>query len=279
MKIAHLILAHAAPLQLERLIKSLSHPDADIYMHIDGKTDLSAFEYLGNYPNVFFIKNRVKVHWGSYNIVQATLNGFRQIGSSGKDYLYVNLLSGQDYPLKSPEYIHRYLLDNQGTAFMNYLLFYPDWIEALGRIQYYHFNNFQVIGRYKIQGIINKLLPKRKMPYGLVPAGRSQWFTLPLEQVKYILNYWDTHARLRRFIKLTWAPDEFIFQTILYNSKYRGSMVNNDLRYIDWSGGGVSPKLLTITDANKLLISRKLFARKFDLTKDEAILNLIDKQP
>jgi hypothetical protein len=35
MKIAHLILAHKAPAQLERLMRALSHPQADIFIHLD----------------------------------------------------------------------------------------------------------------------------------------------------------------------------------------------------------------------------------------------------
>jgi hypothetical protein len=276
MKLAHLILAHNHPAQLERLIKRLAHPDADVYIHLDKKTPMQQFEYLQQLPNVFFVQARVKVYWGSYNIVQATLNAFKEIFQSGKTYEFVNLLSGQDYPLTSAVNIHNYLKANPGTAFMNYLLFDPDWTEALARIQEYHFNNLQIKGRYTLQKLVNTILPKRILPDGLVPVGRSQWFTIPGDCVHYILDYWENQPKLRRFIKLTWAPDEFIFQTILYNSAYKSTMVNDDLRYIDWSDGGVSPKTLTITDAEQLLASGKLFARKFDQDKDSAILDLLD---
>jgi hypothetical protein len=276
MKLAHLILAHAEPRQLERLADRLSHPDADIYIHLDEKTPIGAFEYLKNYENVFFIKKRVKVYWGTYNIVQATLNGFKEIIASGKDYQYINLLSGQDYPLKSQEFIHQYLRENQGTAFMNFLQFDPEWLEALPRIQGYHFNNLRIPGRYILQKIVNKILPKRKLPYNLTPVGRSQWFTIPIECVSYVLDYWENNGKFRRFVKLTWGPDEFIFQTILYNSVYKDKMVNNDLRYIDWSAKGVSPKTFSLSDAGILANSGKLFARKFDMNKDAAVLDYID---
>lgn len=278
MKLAHLILAHNRPAQLERLIKRLIHPDADIYIHLDKKTDITDFVHLAQLPRVFFIQNPVKVYWGSYNIVQATLNGFEEILRSGNPYQFVNLLSGQDYPLTSAENVHNYLSANQGKAFMNYLRFDPDWTEALPRIHEYHFNNLQIKGRYALQNLVNKILPKRKLPGNLIPVGRSQWFTIPLHLVNYILTYWNENLKLRRFIKLTWAPDEFIFQTILYNSVHKVQMVNNDLRYIDWSAGGVSPKTLTIDDAPALLASGKLFARKFDQNKDGAILDLLDNK-
>jgi len=277
MKLAHLILAHNEPKQLERLILRLAHPDADIYIHLDRKTSIVPFEYLKKNKGVFFIQNRVKVYWGSYNMVEATLNGFKEILSSGNTYQYLNLLSGQDYPLKPAAFIHRFLDEHAGKAFMNFLQFDPDWTEALPRIQQYHFNSWRMQGRYILQRIVNKLLPARRMPNGLIPVGRSQWFTIPVACVRYLLEYWQGNPKLRRFIKLTWAPDEFIFQTILYNSDYKSSMVNNDVRYIDWSAAGVSPKLLTMDDADMLLSSDKLFARKFDKNKDAAILDFLDK--
>jgi hypothetical protein len=277
MKLAHLILAHNEPKQLERLISRLAHPDADIYIHIDKKTSIVPFEYLKNIKGLFFIQNRVKVYWGSYNMVEATLNGFKEILSSGNTYQYLNLLSGQDYPLKPAAFIHRFLDEQAGKVFMNFLQFDPDWTEALPRIQQYHFNNWRMQGRYILQSIVNKLLPARRMPNGLIPVGRSQWFTIPIACVSYLLEYWQHNPKLRRFIKLTWAPDEFILQTILYNSDYQSHMVNDDLRYIDWSAGGVSPKTLTMYDTAALINSGKLFARKFDKNTDSAILDLLDQ--
>ena len=277
MKLAHLILAHSEPEQLELLITKLTHPDTTVYIHLDKKTNIEPFAYLMNFKDVIFVEDRVKVYWGSYNIVEATLNGFKQILSSGHKYDYINLLSGQDYPLKSQPYIHSFLSQNPGRAFMNYRLFNPDWMEALPRIQNYHFNNLQIPGRYTFQRFINVLFPHRKFPNKLIPVGRSQWFTISSDCTEYIVNYWANNASLRRFIKLTWAPDEFIFQTILFNSEYKDRLVNDDLRYIDWSGGGVSPKILTMDDADKLVTSGKLFARKFDRKNDSTLLEFIDK--
>lgn len=276
MKLAHLILAHSQPKQLQRLIYSLQHNDADIYIHLDAKTDMADYEQLRNIDNVIFIQNRIKVYWGTYNIVKATFNGFKEILNSGKSYQYLNLLSGQDYPLRAQQELHDFLSANPGKAFMNYLLFETEWLEALPRVRSYHFNNFRLPGRYILQELANKIFAERKMPNNMIPVGRSQWFTISMECVKYINDYWNNTPKLRQFIKLTWGPDEFIFQTILYNSPYKDEMVNNDLRYIDWSGGGVSPKTLTIEDAEAITTSGQYFARKLDITKDEKLLDIID---
>jgi hypothetical protein len=53
-------------------------------------------------------------------------------------------------------------------------------------------------------------------------------------------------------------------------------MINNNLRYIDWSLGGASPKILKIEDTEKIGQSGKFFARKFDTDIDSEILDWID---
>jgi hypothetical protein len=128
------------------------------------------------------------------------------------------------------------------------------------------------------QKIVNKLLPKRVFPQSLVPVGKSQWFTIPIECVEYLIEYWYGNKKLREFIKLTWAPDEFLFQTILYNSKFKNKMVNENLRFMKWSAGDVSPNTLTSNNISEILSSGKFFSRKFDINLDPKVLDIIDEQ-
>lgn len=276
MKIAHLILAHNNPGQLESLVKRLTYKDDAVYIHLDKKTDFSQFARLANLPNVAFIKQRVKVTWGACNIVSATINGFKQILASGKNYDYLNLLSGADYPLQPAAALHQYLSAHKGKAFMSYAKMHSEWQEALPRVEQYHLNNFEFPGRYVAQKLVNRVLPKRNIPSGLVPVGRSQWFTIPLTCVKHIVEYWDKNNRLRQFTKFTWAPDEFIFQTILYNSPHCKILVNNNLRYMDWSAGAASPKTLTMADMENFNHPEHFFARKFDFEKSPEFLKLLN---
>ncbi|GAB3255370.1 beta-1,6-N-acetylglucosaminyltransferase [Larkinella harenae] len=276
MKLAHLILAHAQPDQLDRLLGALQHPDADFYIHIDQKTDSEPFRKLQKYPNVYFIRKREKVYWGAYSIVQATLNGFEEIVASGISYGYVNLLSGQDYPLKSPDMIHEFLEKQSGAQFMEYLSVENEWHEAIPRVKKYHLINYNIPGKYALEKILNTVLPDRKAPENLIFVGRSQWFTITLEAVKYILLYLKAHPGVRQFFTLTWGVDELIFQTLLYNSPFKTALRNNNLRYIDWSEGKASPKTLTLADEAALRTSGKLFARKFNADTDAAILDVLD---
>ncbi len=54
--------------------------------------------------NIRFTK-RQNVYWGDFNIVRAMLNCIETLAESEFDYDYAISLSGQDYPLKSPEEI------------------------------------------------------------------------------------------------------------------------------------------------------------------------------
>ena len=277
MKIAHLILIHENPSQLERLIQRLAHPDADFYIHVDLKTDINPFLSLQG-EHVKFTVNRVCVQWGAYSIVQATVNSIEEILKSNDNYNYINLLSGQDYPLKSTETIHNFFKDNPNKAFMHTLSVENEWQEAIPRLTKYHLSNYTFSGRYTLEKWLNFLLPSRKMPNNLIAVGRSQWFSISIQHAEYIVIYLQENKKVKRFFELSWGSDEFVFQTILFNSIHQKDMVNNNLRHIDWSDNKTRPKTFTINDLPDLLSSGKLFGRKFSERIDNAILKELDKQ-
>jgi len=276
MKLAHLILVHKDPLQVERLVKRLCHPDADIYIHLDAKAEMELFKYLEELNNVFFIKKRVKIHWGNYSIIQATLNSFDQILSTGNQYSHVNLLSGQDYPLKNNNCFIDFLSNNTNKTFMHSLSIDDEWQEAQPRINRYHFGDFMFRGRHRLQQIVNFFTPLRKMPAGLKPYGRSQWFTITPACALYCINFLKDNPGVKNYFRMTWGPDEFLFQTLLYNSPFRDSIVNDNLRYIHFEPGEHHPQTLTIADADELVRSGKFFGRKFNTEQDSEILNYMD---
>jgi len=277
-KIAHLILAHNNPVQLARLISRLHHPDADFYIHLDGKADVSQFFELTKIPQVYFIQNRTKVYWGSYSIVQATINSFDEILKAGKVYDYINLLSGNDYPIKSTRQIHEFFDHHPNQIFMEYVTENSDWWQKIKtRVTRYHLTDFHFPGCYQVQTIINKILPERTLPSSLTFVGRSQWLTITSASAQYVVNFLRDNPKIKSFFRLTWGSDEIAIQTILYNSPFKDQIVNNNYRYIDWSEQNASPKTFTMADGDTLVNSDCLFARKFDLAKEPAIFDYLDK--
>ncbi len=278
MRIAHLILVHNGPEQLKRLIKSLQHPHADFFIHVDAKSPMQPFMELEALGQVYFVTPRQKVYWGGYSIVEATLNGFETILQKGKRYDYINLLSGQDYPLKDPYAIHDFLAQNPGKVFTEFKDVATEWTEAKTRLTNYFFTNTPFPGSHYVERIVSAFLPKRKIPYNLKPVGRSQWFTMSSLHANYISEHLLEYPKLVPYFRLTWGCDELFFQTILYNSDYRSDLVNDNLRYIDWSEGKPSPKTFTIADKEQLINSGKLFGRKFNPQVDSQILDYLDEQ-
>jgi hypothetical protein len=277
MKIAHLILAHNNPLQLARLIDRLKHPEADIYIHLDAKASTEQFTEILASPQVYLIQNRIKVYWGSYSIVQATVNSFAEILAAKKDYHYINLLSGNDYPLKSAEAINQFFTHYADHIFMEYLTETSAWWQSIKtRVTRFHLTDYHFTGCYYVQTMMNAMLPLRTAPAGLTLVGRSQWLTVTSEAAQYVVDYLKENPKVKRFFRLSWGADEIAIQTILFNSPLKHKIVNNNYRYIDWNGQKDSPKTLTMNDADKLLKSGCLYARKFDMAKQPAIMDYLD---
>ena len=276
-RIAHLILAHKSPAQIERLIRALDHPQVDFFIHLDKKAKYEKFAGLTALRGVHFIRKRVDVGWGCYSLVQAELNGLEEIVATNR-YDYINVLSGQDFPLRSAEEVYRFFLENRGDEFISCEPYSTDhawWQEALPRVRKYNFQNWKIPGKYRIQFLVNRLMPDRRYPLGHELAGRSQWMSITVSSARYILQFLKDHPEVVRYFKYVWGADEFIFSTILYNSPFRKNIRDN-LMYTDWSRGEPNPKLLTTEDFPLLQQTDKIFARKFDMDADAHIFTLLE---
>ncbi len=276
MRLAHLILAHNNPFQLERLIKRLSTNRADVYIHLDKKSSLSEFKHLSLLPNVFFIVNRTDIRWGNYSMVDGTLKSFTEILQSNIEYSHINLLSGHDYLLKPAAELEDFLFTNKEHSFLEYLSINNEWQESKERITKYSLGDLKIPFKYKLQKWVNQLLPDRTIPNQMEPYGRSQWMTLTPQAIKYVIEYLKNNSKVLQFFKRTWGVDEVIFQTILLNSSLKDSIINNNLRFIEFEKNAVNPRILTQADATALLDSGKFIARKFSLEQAPEIIQLLD---
>jgi Core-2/I-Branching enzyme len=277
MRLSHLIIAHTNPSQLKRLINAISNPNADIYIHLDKKTNLNEFSHLSLIPNVFFIKKRCKVTWGAYSMVEATLSSMQQILDTKISYSHINLLSGQDYPVKNAKDITDFFIRNQGVSYMKYRFINEQWTEALPRLNKYDFSNYNFPFKYKLEFIINKIFPKKTLPEGLKPYGLSQWLSIVPIHAKYVIDYLKINKKVRKFFFYTWGADEFVFQTILLNSVHKNYIVNDYFRFIRFQKGAYRPDILNLVDYEEMMKSGNFFARKFDEKIDVEILNYLDK--
>jgi hypothetical protein len=119
-------------------------------------------------------------------------------------------------------------------------------------------------------------LPRRRsLPLELQPWGGAAYWCLEREIVEYVHDFVHAHPEYVSFFEHVFVPDEIFFQTIVMNSPLRGTIENENLRYLDWSREP-APAVLGADDFTALAASNKLFARKFDERIDSAILDLLD---
>ena len=102
------------------------------------------------------------------------------------------------------------------------------------------------------------------------------WAISP-EAAEYVLQTVDRDSKMRRFFRYSWAPDEFLFQTILLNSPFAGQVVNENCHYYKHPPKTPSPKTFDITDFEDIIGSDRLYARKFDMVKAPELLEKIDE--
>lgn len=235
MKIAYLILCHIDPAHICRLAKKLTEgTQNEVFVHVDGKCDVHPFEEtLSGLERVHLLSHRVKVHWGGYSAVEATILLMRTALAAGDFGKYI-LLQGLEYPIKSNREIDRFL---EADPKREYML-----AQNISRIhdvrQEHKYRLFYVLDHAKclplrVMHKINKtMMLHQKVPH-LKPdfvkdchgrkmeiyAGCAQ-FGLTQEAVRYIVQFHDENPGFNRYFKTVYAVDEAYFHTILYNSEF-----------------------------------------------------------
>lgn len=280
MKLAFLIQAHKSFNQLEKLICYLNKDDCDIYVHIDLKSE-NLYSQLKNiqkkYKRLFLIENRKNVIWSGFSQIEATLEMLKL--ANLKKYDYISLISGEDLLIKSMDEFKMFLKKNKGKEFIEF--------ENIGnkkwRLKKYSFFREDLNNRKLIYRILDNLirvlqvrsLERKNLLYFSELYKGSQWFTLTGLAIEYILSFIDNNKSIIKDFKYTACPDEHFFQTILLNSNFKNSCINNNLRYIDWHDCKNSPRILQIHDFERLNFSNYFFARKFEQSLDKEIIDKI----
>lgn len=281
MRIATVIICHQDPVAVERMIKAMAHPSVDFYLHLDKKVDIQPYAFLGVRRDTYFIHNRKMVRWGGLSQLEAMISSMNEILASGRSYDFINLLSGQDYPIKPAREMYAFLQQHSGKSFMTCEKApTPWWDEAMTRFTEYHFIDYGFRGRFRLGKILSSLLPTRKfpLPHDLYGGPDAGYWIISMEAAQYICTALKRLSKYRVFFKHTWSPDEFLVSTLLMNSPLKATIIPENYHYMDRSLGGSHPKILTVSDFPDLLNSPKFFARKFDRAVDEEILNRIDNE-
>jgi hypothetical protein len=247
MKIAYLVFAYKNPRLLARIIERLSCDDCSFFIHIDAKSNLDDFAAIKG-RNIFFTEKRVPVYWAEFSGIEAILILIREALAHPRPHDYFVLLSGSEYPLKSREYIHRFLEENRGAEFLS-LVKMPNAQagKPISRINTMRIQSHRPMYRFVVR-ILAKLglaqRDHRKCLGNLEPYSGHTWWALTKEACQYIDDFVRRNQRMVRYFEDTYAPEEMFFHTILGNSPFR-SRTRRNLFYEDWSEKGSHPAMIS----------------------------------
>lgn len=318
MKHAALIMAHKNKEQLIRLVNAISCENIDIFIHLDKKWKLSQKEIdeIKNCSkNVFVIKKRIHGELDNWSLPQISLNLIDAVLKKEKDfgytYSYFMLLSGQDYPIKSKQYICGFLEEQYPKPLIDYELAQDEnWVYYKYQLTKYE-NKITDIQKKRKKGIIRTFLVGRCLllykleklfrgiPWnnlqkkGFKIYGGSQWWILPHGVIDYIKEQQRHNRKVIKELKRAWTPEENFFQTLAMNSPFIKYVVENDpifnigvgnfkaMTYCNFitptKGFRGHPHIICAEDYDRIISKKALFARKFDINIDKEILDKIDK--
>ncbi|MCE5178571.1 MAG: hypothetical protein LLF81_05455 [Porphyromonadaceae bacterium] len=245
------------------------------------------------------------------NLITKAYNTSKEKGRFYKYYLYI---SGQDFPIKTNSYIHDFLEENYPKPFIdihpwdldnwmyhkfkNYYFSLPRTF-IRSRLKRNTFNLFGKIVRapFELPTILfeNILTKVIGSPYNKLTAkgynlyGGSLWWILPDDIISYIVeNYRSSY--IFKIMKYTKTAEETFFHTFVMNSNLKNRFTVYDsldanqysmtyLIFSDKKRPVVTghPYVFDVTDFDLIISQSHLFARKFDITKDEEILNKIEE--
>jgi hypothetical protein len=286
MKQAVAILAHK---NFEHLVKIIESFDSDywFYIHLDEKSNYTDdnFDFLNCHPRVVYVA-RFKMNWGSLLIVKSVLKLIGEI-LKDKEIKYAHLMSGQDFLVKNSRQLTAFLKQNEGKQFMEcFKLPNELWYEGgVNRVKYYYLfdlvkartgilrriNNTLVLFQKKL-GLTRTFKPLNTSVYG----GRT-WWSLSSDCLSYLYDYARASPLFFQSFRHVFCSDELLLPTILMNSPFATSVVNNSLRYICWeSRNGNYPANLDETDWLPIQKSDCFFARKFDYPASAILLDKIE---
>lgn len=286
-KMAYVLLCHKNAEQVNLLIQELNDENIDFFVHVDKKSLIQP--QINKRRNLYFVEDRVEVHWGHYSQIECILNAFSLAKQTG-NYDYIHVISGQDLPLVKNEVINRFFRENSGKEFVEFFempvknarwglyervrVFYPKFLVARSR-------KISALRRRYTKLVMSAPMLKRSLkdlPPQLYKG--ANWMSITGDCMEYILEYVELNPQYKEFFQNTFCGDEIFFQTIILNSSFNGKVVNDIKRYVDWETGPDFPRTLTVNDLERIREKGAgcFWARKFDVETDAVVIKSIIQQ-
>jgi len=240
-RLAVVVLAHADPPQVRRLISALE--DVPVFLHCDAKTSPDVFAgMVPGLPDRVQVCRRIPTALASWSLVEAELLALRA-ALAGSRARHIAVLSGADYPLLPvPELLGELARWDGESYFWNQPMPFRSWDTprhpdgGMWRLRH----RFWVRGGHVVylRGIPLRWPWRRRIPGELTLRAASQWKIYARRHVEALLMVVDTRPDLIRFWRHTLVPDESFAASVLASSALVGPDVLEpcDLHawYTDW---------------------------------------------
>lgn len=283
MKHGLIVLAHG---KIPDLLDVLGQFDGrfNAFVHIDRKAQVNSedLQAISACPRVRYVSQRYKVNWGGLNIVRAILHLARQ-AVKDLELGYLHMITGTDRIIVKPSEFDAFFEAHRGGEFLSHFALPTRFWRngGLERLAYYDpMDRFNVRDprdkriRDLILHVQQRLGLRRKIPAGFPTLfGGSMSWSLTRNLAEYLIDHVDGHpSYLRRFAH-THCPDEIALQTLIMNSPFAGKVINDNLRYVDWTRmKSAHPYMLDLDNWDAMMASGKLLARKIDRPFSNALI-------
>lgn len=292
MIICYIILIHSNIDIALRQYEMLDAENARFMIHIDAKYNEKIPDRLIK-ENVKFAERRIDIKWGDITLVDAVMHTSSQAIKDFPDADYFILLSGNCFPVKTPNYINSYL-SKLGGINLVYGAKIPSktcrWLEGgRRRLECYSvrissrdiatieprclsWGNIRQFGKiiigHNIKAFSDALRififsEKRKKLDNMQCYGGELWWRLNRESLNKIVDYYFEHSEYRSYMNDTCIPDEIVFISLVNN--LCDKIANSILTFINWKGQK-SPDFIRMNDIeliDKYILDKDtLFIRK-----------------
>ena len=306
-------MCHKNPSQVIRLARKVNSDMSDVIIHVDSEMVSSDYDIIYQYVilqrNVFLTTIRFHGELDSRSLVDIPLLMIKEGKEKAKQLNHVIhyyiLLSGQDYPIKSIKYIENKLNIYYPKPFIDCTPYNKNnWL-------YHKFSVNSTLVNFRKMILSKPKSIRRKIYRGLYVAlhlffiitnnttkdklhnisifGGSEWWILPDFIIDYIQNDYNINNKnVQLLLNATLTPDETFFQTEVMNSPFSSLVTVNHPNMVSQNSKTYSyfsddnkpfkghPYIITEKIINKIVNSDFWFARKFDITIDSKVLEIID---
>nr|CAD7427661.1 unnamed protein product [Timema monikensis] len=278
--------------QVRRLIRVLFHKDHFFFIHVDARQDYLYRELLlleKTLPNVRLARQRFATIWGGSSLLQMLLASMGELLNLGWSWDFIINLSESDFPIKTNNQLGEFLTANKGRNF----------VKSHGR-EVQRFVQKQGLDKTFVECDAHMWRTgDRRLPWGVQMDGGSDWVALSRPFVTYLAGVNGTRDLLLQGLitvfRYTLLPAESFFHTLLRNSQFCTTYVDNNLHVTNWKRRlgcrcqykhvvdwcGCSPNDFKMEDWPRLqgTEGRQLFfARKFEPIVNQAVIHQLEER-